>query len=219
MRIILLPGLDGTGAIHDGIKTALPEVDVWTYPQSVQDHDQAVAWASPRLPTEPYILVAESFSGATAVRLASTAPPGLRGVVLCASFLIPPRRVPPFMAWPLRIMPLKSKLGNKLLQPLVMGRWTNPAMTDQFHRAMQGVDPVSFSRKLMSIQRLDVRALAQACPVPLIALRANKDRLVAKRCVEALDPAQIIDIDAPHFLLQATPEAAAAEIKRFIASL
>ncbi|MBC7989027.1 MAG: hypothetical protein H7Y19_05525 [Luteimonas sp.] len=80
MRVIVLPGLDGTGELLDAFAAALaPEFDaqIIPYPRDrmlgYADLTQLVIAAMPR--NEPFLLVAESFSGPIALRVAATRPP------------------------------------------------------------------------------------------------------------------------------------------------
>ena len=94
--LVLLPGMDGTGALLAGFRRALdPAIRtvVVSYPP-----DQEIGYAglegSPRaqLPQdEPFVLLAESFSGPIAISIAASRPAGLRGLILVCSFARNPR--------------------------------------------------------------------------------------------------------------------------------
>jgi pimeloyl-ACP methyl ester carboxylesterase len=85
------------------------------YPDRPLDYAEHTSFARAMLPRDrPYVVLGESFSGPVAISLAATAPPGMIGYVLCASFvrcprmilrvvrpllgLFPPRAVPPAIA-------------------------------------------------------------------------------------------------------------------------
>jgi pimeloyl-ACP methyl ester carboxylesterase len=89
---VLLPGLDGTGDLFAPVVDALgPNVptQIVRYPLShASDYATCEAIARAALPTDrPYVLLGESFSGPIAVSIAATAPPGLRGLILCSTFI------------------------------------------------------------------------------------------------------------------------------------
>jgi pimeloyl-[acyl-carrier protein] methyl ester esterase len=74
LRAILLPGLDGTGRLFDPLLKELPadlRAEVISYPtDAILDYaalEQFVEAALPR--RDPFIIVAESFSGPLAIRL------------------------------------------------------------------------------------------------------------------------------------------------------
>jgi pimeloyl-ACP methyl ester carboxylesterase len=59
--------------------------------------------------------------------------------------------------------------------------------------------------------------------VPVLYLRATEDRLVPRRCADtiaaAIPQTHIVDVEPPHFLLQAAPTATAAAVRAFIETL
>lgn len=72
---IVLPGLDGTGVLLEDFAAALSEhfdVQVIPYPADKPlRYPQLCAFVRERLPPGDFILVAESFSGPVALRLAA----------------------------------------------------------------------------------------------------------------------------------------------------
>src|SRR4051794_21410907 len=96
MRVFLLPGLDGTGRLFAPLLRVLPsdvQTTVVSYPpDECRSYRELCEHVAALLPTdEPYIILAESFSGPIAVRIAAASPQSLRAVVLCASFVYVPR--------------------------------------------------------------------------------------------------------------------------------
>lgn len=92
MKLVLLPGMDGTGRLFAPLLSRLDdrlEPVVIAYPGHEQlDYDQLHEFVRARLPKgEPFILLGESFSGPVAITLAATAPTGLCGLILCATFM------------------------------------------------------------------------------------------------------------------------------------
>jgi pimeloyl-ACP methyl ester carboxylesterase len=74
--------------------------------------------------------------------------------------------------------------------------------------------------RLRSALSVDVSATLAAVRVPTLYLRASHDRVVplaASELVVRLNPnARIVQFEAPHFLLQAVPSAAAKVIGAFV---
>src|SRR5512143_111507 len=88
--LVLLPGLDGTGRLFGDFIAALGQdidVIVASYPADTPlDYAELEPLVRAMLPTDrDYVLLGESFSGPLAISLAASAPPGLRGLVLCCS--------------------------------------------------------------------------------------------------------------------------------------
>lgn len=93
ITLLLLPGLDGTSVLFEPLleHLELPARAV-DYPQrrptGYADLLPAVRDICPR--DRPFILLGWSFSGPLALLAAAERPPGLAGVVLCASFVTKP---------------------------------------------------------------------------------------------------------------------------------
>ncbi|WP_341368618.1 hypothetical protein [Yoonia sp. BS5-3] len=101
MKIVVLPGLDGTGRLIPKLQDALyggHSVTVFSYPHHLFRYEDILEWILPRLPREDYILVAESFSGPVAVLVGAQNPLGLKGIVFIATFARKPRKLPAFHA-------------------------------------------------------------------------------------------------------------------------
>src|SRR5512138_710960 len=101
---ILLPGFDGSGQLFAPLlaEERLPfEPHVVALPADLpRGYEELVAWLEPRLPTEPFGLLAESFSGPLAIRLAARHAERVTHLVLAATFLRSPLRswLAPFAA-------------------------------------------------------------------------------------------------------------------------
>src|SRR5690349_12020217 len=90
--VVILPGMDGTGKLLDDFAAALkPELDpiVLSYPgDRPLGYSELESLARAALPQDrPFVIVAESFSGPIAVAIGASQPAGLRGLILCCSFV------------------------------------------------------------------------------------------------------------------------------------
>ena len=91
ITLVMLPGLDGTGLVFDPLLSHLPDninPQVVRYPAdtalSFQEH---VEFARKKLPKkEPFVLLAESFSGPIGLQLLDKPPANLIGVIFVATF-------------------------------------------------------------------------------------------------------------------------------------
>ena len=92
-RVVLLPGLDGTGALFGGLLRAAgpgAHLESVTLPPEPLGYSALAARLGSALELTPEtVLVAESFSGPLAVLLAAAHPVG--AVVVCNSFVQAPR--------------------------------------------------------------------------------------------------------------------------------
>jgi pimeloyl-ACP methyl ester carboxylesterase len=227
MQLLLLPGMDGTGRLFGPLLRALPSSlspVVAAYPA-----DQPAGYAE-LLPVveaaapagAEYVVVGESFSGPLAVMWAARRPPGLRGIVLCASFVRSP--LPPFARW-LRalIFPLWFRaVPRPLLRWALLGRHQIAALAELVEAAIGMVRPAVLAARARAILSVDVATELQSCPVPVLYLSATEDRLVPPRSlayIRQLYPAvESVSLVGPHLLLQVAAEGGAEAIQRFAAA-
>ena len=178
---VLLPGMDGTGSLFSDFVSALSKDSnpiVVTYPP-----DQPLAYAelealvSARLPSQPYILVGESFSGPIAIALAAAAPAGLRGIVLVCSFAKTP--VPGFVGTLLSRLPL-WRAPTRLAAAALLGRYSSSAHRARLSSAMDKVSANAWRARLRAVLSVDVISKLKAIKVPLLYLQAAHDRVVPR---------------------------------------
>lgn len=224
-RAVVLPGMDGTGALLVEFAAALGEqfqVEVIDYPRDRPlDHAGLREWVRERLPGPDYLLVAESFSGPIALALAAEHPPGMRALVLCASFGqidLPFKRALASIA---ALMPVRA-VPMRLLSHVLWGRWHSRLHQKQLADVLSSVDPVVLQCRLR--QTLSAQACpVQTLPMPLLYLQAEADRVVAAGAAAGLASTQphmqVRRFDAPHFLLQVRPRECAQAIAAFAAAL
>jgi len=217
--------MDGTGQLFAPFAAALNgavETRIVSYPPSVADYNTLTAFASKALPTDgEYILLGESFSGPIATMLAASRPPGLVGLILCATFVGPPR---PALS---HLRPLLDLLPA-LPPPIKVLSWLlcNEAARSQeelLRAAVASIPPTTLQRRLSEVLKVDARDALNAVAVPILYLRAKHDRVVppsaSERIRQTRPDVTIVDISAPHFLLQTAPQTAAEAVSRFAADL
>ena len=223
MKLVLLPGMDGTGILFEPLIRALPNgisPVVRSYPGDVPlSYEELLPFVQSALPTsEAFILLAESFSGPLALRIAATNPPRLKGVILCASFISNPTRFPKWL--------------RRMIRPFVFGRWpawlgtrallagySKPAVFELVQRAHKFVTPGVLSARARDILAVDAADALSTCRVPILYLAGSRDFIVPKRNhgrIKRIHPAvKVIILRAPHLVLQNAPEAAAKIIAEF----
>src|SRR5262245_21650925 len=89
VALVLLPGMDGTGSLFSDFRSMLgtQSVVIAYPPDRPLDYAQLQELVRSSLPAErPFVLLAESFSGPTAISLAANPPPQLTAVVLVCTF-------------------------------------------------------------------------------------------------------------------------------------
>lgn len=221
--IVLLPGMDGTGLLFDAFVDALGQqfsVIRVSYPvDSAMDYQQLESLARLALPVQgDYLILGESFSGPIAIALAASRPAGLRGVVLCASFVRAPRPALKWLAVLARFVS-PARAPGFVMHHAMLGHFGSASLFDDLKRAIEPVSVGTFAARIAAVMTVDVSDKLRAIEVPLLYICADSDRLVpasAGKYVKAICPAAcIVSIAAPHLLLQVAPLRAAQVVAQF----
>jgi pimeloyl-[acyl-carrier protein] methyl ester esterase len=225
--IVLLPGMDGSGLLFaDFINALAPRVEakVVAYPPDRPlTYPQLAALVRTELPNDrPFILLGESFSGPIAVTLAASQPPGLRALVLVCSFVRSPARLPLVLqrwlaALPVRMVPIR------LAAAILLGRFATARLRELLGQAVHAVAPEVWRTRLAAVVSVNVEQELRRIGVPVLYLRARQDRVVPRFASElisrCLPSVRIVDLESPHFMLQAKPAESAAHIQRLLREL
>lgn len=220
--LVLLPGLDGTGRLFAPLRAVLQaaeRAETIAYPADAPLDPTALgAWIAARLPRgEPFLLVAESFSGPLAMALAAAAPPDLVGLVLVATFCESPRRPPRWLVrlllpWLVRYRPPKLAL-----RWLLLGLDAPRALARDLGAAIDAVAPTVLAQRVRDVLATDARTGLLGVRLPVLYLQAAHDRVVPARCgrgIAALGRGvEVVAVRAPHLLLQRAPAEALARIR------
>jgi pimeloyl-ACP methyl ester carboxylesterase len=222
MKLVLLPGLDGTGDLFAALLIELSEFEcrVITLPATgAQDYPSIVEQVKEKLPKDDFVLVAESFSGPIGAVLASKGLPQMKGVIFVASFLSPPKKLLVGFA---RYLPLKmlSKmpLAGYFHKLLFLGPDASHQLVDLFQQTILSLSPQIIKARLKSIQSLSVSS--ENLDLPAAYIQALSDRLVpAGKIVEfksRFENLTVQPIEGPHFILQSKPAECAVAISELV---
>jgi pimeloyl-ACP methyl ester carboxylesterase len=223
LTLALLPGMDGTGDLFGPFIEALDgafATSVVRYPADVaMDYAALTAIARDALPRHgPFLLLGESFSGPIAVSLAAEKPDGLLGVVLCNTFV----RSPLPMLSPLRKLARIMPFGLAPLPAMdyfLLGGHSTPNLKLALAAALAKVSTRALQARMEAVMAVDVSDKLRAVEVPMIYLQATHDRLVSSASalhLQAQCPGmQLLTLDGPHCLLQASPMKTAEAVIAF----
>ena len=225
-NLILMPGLDGTGLSFEPLLKLIPDnvqITVIRYPaDKLLSFEETVECAAAQVASgPPRIVIAESFSGPVAVQMIASGRIAAKALVLCATFAKSPHpivwSVIRFLRLPRLIRPempalfFKMILGDHKLIASLVPLWKK-VHADVPARVMD--------HRLGLINRVDVTKSLTKLSLPCLYLQATNDRVVSsssltdfKRCIPHL---VIKRIKAPHFILQAAPQACLEAIEQFI---
>ncbi len=226
--LVLLPGLDGTASMHTDFYAAIA-ADFDRIVPVAYPHDRALSelqlieLARTQLPIgDNFVLLGESFSGPIAMRLAAEQPAGLQALILSTTFAKNPIPFSAAMANFVDLAPIHA-LPYAFVAWWLLGGWATPALDQQLQQAMAALSSeVLRSRARIALQA-DVTDRLATITVPTLCMRATDDRLLlpstSRQIAAGIAHCQIVDIAAPHLLLQVAPIAAAAAIREFLVSL
>ena len=226
--IRVLPGLDGTGRLSADFLNALHTCGIrdacaLAYPVDRRmDYAMLESHARALLPQDrPFVLLAESFSGPIGLHIAAEPPPGLVGLVLSTTFARAPLPIfSPFAPW-LRYAP--ARMPTRVLSPLLLGRWSTPALRSALGQALDDVAPDVLRHRAMLALRADVEDRLQKICLPTLVLLANQDRLMPARATAQLARqivgARLHRTDGPHLLLQTRAGDCALAVVQFMADI
>ena len=177
-----------------------------------------------RLPVdEPFILFGESFSGPLAVMISANRPANLVGVILCATFVTPPR---PFVGWAIRLLARPSIFSvfptAQRLKAIIGGNAT-PEILALFSQVHAVLKPEVAAFRVRTVFRVDARDQLRLCDAPMLYIAAENDKVVPDRNIKIIRKIkpnlQVVTIDAPHAIPLARPVQVAAAIDSFAALL
>ena len=224
MQVIysLFPGLHGTPCLFTHLAENLGDVTIEyiEYPLDIpQSYTSLEKWLIQKLDWEvPRIIIAESFSGPLALRLAKRFPSSVRSLVLAASFCASPKN--PNLA----LLPLRPLLMLKPPIRTLKYFFTSADVSDQF--ILQLKDTISkIPAKVLSERIRSILSLKQSdCPslqdIPMLILQATDDNLIPWQTQNQLQiqyqHASTYWLDAPHLILQSNQEQCLAIIEEFI---
>ncbi|QQZ28126.1 alpha/beta fold hydrolase [Thiothrix subterranea] len=219
MKLILLPGLDGTGLLFEPLLEQLSDacaVQVIRYsPDQCQSMQTLAAQVREQVVFDSdTVLLAESFSGLVAMELLRQPIP-LHSVIFCASFASAPR---PWLLKLTTVLPLEMLFRLPLPNFLLRGLGLNTRLVGLIRQVREQVSPAVLVYRLRLIAAAQTLVLEKPWDVPCYYWQAADDWAVPARCAEALrqyfTAVTVTRIQqSGHFLLQSQPVVCAAIIE------
>ncbi len=226
MKLILLPGMDGTGRLFADLLESLPttfSAEIIRYPV---DHCLSYAELTDILQDTvrsagPFVLIAESFSTPLAIRFAATKPENLKGVILCAGFVSSPVRglLRQVCFW---AMPFIFRFGlpQFAAKYFLVGTDAPQSLLAAVMITISSVQPRVLSARLQEVLTCDVRTELIQVTAPILYLQAMQDFLVHADCLDDIKEikpeVKVASIAGPHLLFQRQPQQTAAVVTSFV---
>lgn len=225
MKLVLLPGLDGTGKLFSPLLSYLNDfqTQIIEYPLSGdQDYETLKNFVIKQLPKDDFIIIAESFSGPIAAMIAQENSSQMKGAIFVATFLSPPKKMLLFFA---RILPLKiflyAPLSRHFLRSMFFGKDADDALIKLFIDIIKTVPSSIIKQRLASVSALKTKSFKNE--MPAIYIRALSDKFVSEQKMLAFKNyfpnIKFKGLDVEHFLLQSKPNEVAIVIEEFTNSV
>jgi pimeloyl-[acyl-carrier protein] methyl ester esterase len=224
-RLVLLPGMDGTGDLFADFVKALPagfETDAVRYPTNdYKPYFELMEYILTAVPSsEPFVLIAESFSTPLAVQFAAMNPSNLKGLVICAGFVTSPAHgLLRFFGSLFAPLLFRVPFSQASMQLLLVGPGASSSLQSAVHGAISSVRRKVLSARLQAVLVCDTRNELKEVTVPILYIQAEHDHLVPPSSLEEIlriQPRTILaTIAGPHLILQREPQKAAEIIAGF----
>jgi pimeloyl-ACP methyl ester carboxylesterase len=226
LTLLLLPGMDGTGALFADFVKLLPgwiEPVVVSYPRDRKlSYNQLSPIVESMVPSDvPFVILAESFSTPLAVRFAATAPARLQALVLCAGFVSPPRRG--LLSHLARVFaPLLFAFGlpESVCRQFLVGNSAPQTLVDSVRATVSRVSSGVLAHRLRSLLSCKTERELRSVSVPLLYVYGIEDRVVHRSSFEEIQQMKpdvlLASVEAPHLILQARPHEAVDVVLLFL---
>lgn len=216
---VVLPGMEGSGTTQARLVDALARhgaVHALSYPPDrICSYDQLAAELS--WPAERHVIVASSYGGPLALRMAIAAPERVTAVVLLGSFGAAPvpfgRALSPLASLLFRKPPPRSGVQRAL------GKGADTALVDIAHAAVSRPLASVMQARLREVLRVDLRDALAELKQPVLYLRGAEDRLIGGRGLKTLAAVPRLTtrtVATGHFMALTEPEACTREIVSFL---
>jgi len=225
MKLVLLPGLDGTGRLFSPLLDVLQSDFsplIISYPaDQFRSYAELSDYVRRQLPgAEDYVMLAESFSGPIAINLAADASPNLKALILCATFVSNPLPFGLNLSFLVRDWEFSVSAPEFLVRKFLIGQDAPQALWQAFRATLRTVAPKVLAARTRSLPRVDVREAFGRCRAPILYLAAKQDKLLKRSSLDEMrdikPEMEVVEIDGPHLLLQRNPTECLKAIDQFV---
>lgn len=219
MKIILLPGLDGTGQLFQRLSQHLPaelDIEIVSYDAiSAFSYSNQANELADRFKDGSIFIVAESYSGPVAYKLYQLMGPRVKGILFLASFITKPSWYS-CLAFLFPVSFIKpTALNRRLLYQIGFNSLGGFTIVDAVFKSIKCANRQKLKARLKNIAFLKRPNKKINCPVTYI--QPSKDSLINSNCIDHIELLSTqfkrVQISGGHFIAQSNPVECAAEIK------
>ena len=226
LKLVLLPGMHGTGKLFGSFASFLPgwiEPQVVSYPSGLKlSYEELRFYLGTVIPdAEPFAILAESFSSPLAVNFADENPGNLVAVIICAGFVSPPirRLLRPLTAYCATYL-FKCRISDWFARRYLVGYAAPPERIQEVRSAVSGIPTAVMAHSLREVLKCNSRAELGKTAAPFLYVEASEDRIVPKRCGKEFGELRPdffhASIDGPHLIVQSAPAKVAEIVCAFL---
>ncbi len=207
-KVILLPGMDGSGIMFEPLLETLPEkINCETLtlaPGGDQSYSTQARLIAEAIGDDEVVIFAESYSGHLAFLIHKLKPKNIKHIIFAASFLTNPSILTE-LAPLLPIGILKSGLiPNSFLHLMCFNNSAHPKAIDCLNRSLQTVSIKVLKQRLRNIASL--KSTKQKIEIPCTYILPSNDYLVSKKAVnhlmESCRDLKVVNLKGGHFIAQ-----------------
>ena len=225
MKLILLPGLDGTGELFYPLTSLLKNYDlqIIAYPDNKKlSYAKLIMLVKNQLPKEEeYIIVAESFSGVIAYNIALEKPNNLKFIVFVATFIENPRPIlSKFIPIGLLKFLLSLPLFDITIKKILLNSNASKKLIILVKNTINNIKSDILYFRLLQI--INLKQVSQKISIESIYLQASKDYLVPKSAYNVFQKyipnIHFYEVIGSHLLLQSNPKECIEIITKYLES-
>jgi pimeloyl-ACP methyl ester carboxylesterase len=171
--------------------------------------------------SDPFVLLAESFSTPLAVRLAADPPANLKALIVCAGFVTSPlsKRGGAFLSSVAAVM-FRLRPPKWVIRTLLVGKDAPKELVQSVRDIIRSVSPRVLSARLREVLNCDETARVPNIQCPILCIQADRDYLAGQSCFATFRQLNasvtFVRLNGPHFIVQRHPRAVAQEIETFL---
>ena len=211
MKVVLIPGMDGTGGLFSPLLDELPS-DIETQIiclnelTNIAPTEQALEIAT-LIGNDEVIILSESYSGFITYHLSLLPNINIKHIIFAASFLENPTWLSRLnKALPLNLV-RTGLIPSTFLSTLLFGQRNNTRLVGLFLSCLKSVSNSTLRLRISTVANL-VRP-KKLMSIPCTYVQANKDYLVSNRSSDAFKELcvdlRIIRAGGGHFIVQSNP--------------
>ncbi len=221
IKLILMPGMDGSGFLYQPLSELLSNKGLSNVIEPLNPHQDKhayIEYLEDKYADEDLVLVAESYAGHIATKLAIRANLNIKKLVIMASFLENPTKLTELEKYFSMNIIKNPILPEKVLGMTLFGSGSNSRLIQLFKEAMQDVTEKQLAQRISDMRTLQLPE--ENIGQPTLYIQASNDWLVPARNLESFKKIysnlSVKQLKATHLVAQGNAQECAESIRDFL---